>query len=117
MVNRQGPATTTPIGPPSKGITRKSNQPSKIPYLDTVDNHMVFVLWFVAAAMVSIPPRMVQDQFGMMGLLTFIRGAETDPNLVTLALGRSVISLSLFSLAFVCVRVSLFYRSCPSPVT
>ena len=31
---------------------------------------------------------MVQDQFGMMGLLTFIRGAETDPNLVALALGR-----------------------------
>ena len=42
----------------------------------------------VAVATVSIPPRMVQDQFGMMGLLTFIRGAETDPNLVALALGR-----------------------------
>lgn len=37
---------------------------------------------------VSVPPGMVQDQFGMMGLLTFIRGAETDPNLVALALGR-----------------------------
>lgn len=33
---------------------------------------------------------MVQDQFGMMGLLTFIRGAETDPGLVALALGRYV---------------------------
>ena len=42
----------------------------------------------VTIATVSIPPRMVQDQFGMMGLLTFIRGAETDPNLVALALGR-----------------------------
>ena len=31
---------------------------------------------------------MVQDQFGMMGLLTFIRAAETDPGLVALALGR-----------------------------
>ena len=39
-------------------------------------------------ATISIPPGMVQDQFGMMGLLTFIRGAETDPNLVALALGR-----------------------------
>ena len=36
----------------------------------------------------NIPPGMVQDQFGMMGLLTFIRGAETDPTLVALALGR-----------------------------
>ena len=31
---------------------------------------------------------MVQDHYGMVGLLTFIRGAETDPNLVALALGR-----------------------------
>ena len=43
---------------------------------------------FLYIATVSIPPGMVQDQFGMMGLLTFIRGAETDPNLVALALGR-----------------------------
>lgn len=34
---------------------------------------------------------MVTDQFGMIGLLTFIRAAETEPNLVTLALGRSVL--------------------------
>ncbi len=39
---------------------------------------------------VSIPAGMVQDQFGMMGLLTFIRGAESDPNLVALALGRYI---------------------------
>ena len=38
--------------------------------------------------MISIPPGMVRDQFGMIGLLTFIRGAEADPNLVALALGR-----------------------------
>lgn len=42
------------------------------------------------AATVSIPPAMVQDQFGIMGLLTFIRGADSDPNLVALALGRFV---------------------------
>lgn len=42
----------------------------------------------IPVATVSIPPGMVQDQFGMMGLLTFIRGAETDPGLVALALGR-----------------------------
>ena len=34
---------------------------------------------------------MVTDQFGMIGLLTFIRAAETEPNLVTLALGRYVV--------------------------
>ena len=33
---------------------------------------------------------MVQDHYGMVGLLTFIRGAETDPNLVALALGRYI---------------------------
>ena len=49
---------------------------------------IIMVVFSLSPAMVSIPPRMVQDQFGMMGLLTFIRGAETDPNLVALALGR-----------------------------
>ena len=47
-------------------------------------------MFFFSIATVSIPPGMVQDQFGMMGLLTFIRGAETDPNLVALALGRYI---------------------------
>ncbi|CAI8000780.1 CCR4-NOT transcription complex subunit 2 [Geodia barretti] len=70
--DRQGPATT-PIGPPPKSNQRKSNQPTTV----------------------SIPPRMVQDQFGMMGLLTFIRGAETDPNLVALALGSDLTTLGL----------------------
>jgi len=42
---------------------------------------------------------MVQDQFGMMGLLTFIRAAETDPGLVALALGRY--STCVYYLAFV----------------
>ena len=36
---------------------------------------------------------MVQDQFGMMGLLTFIRAAETDPGLVALALGRYIVCI------------------------
>lgn len=49
------------------------------------------VVHFLAAAVINIPPGMVQDQFGMMGLLTFIRGAETDPSLVALALGRSAL--------------------------
>uniref|UniRef100_A0A1X7T7B5 Uncharacterized protein n=1 Tax=Amphimedon queenslandica TaxID=400682 RepID=A0A1X7T7B5_AMPQE len=38
-------------------------------------------------AAVNVPPNMVQDHYGMVGFLTLIRGAETDPNLVALALG------------------------------
>merc|ERR1719445_2363391 len=43
----------------------------------------------------NIPQNMVVDQFGMIGLLTFIRAAETDPNLVSLALGADLTTLGL----------------------
>ena len=43
----------------------------------------------------NIPAGMVTDQFGMIGLLTFIRAAETEPNLVTLALGSDLTTLGL----------------------
>lgn len=43
----------------------------------------------------NIPGGMVVDQFGMVGLLTFIRAAETDPNLVSLALGSDLTTLGL----------------------
>lgn len=43
----------------------------------------------------NIPKHMVLDQFGMIGLLTFIRAAETEPNLVTLALGSDLTTLGL----------------------
>lgn len=43
----------------------------------------------------NIPSTMVVDQFGMIGLLTFIRAAETDPNLVSLALGTDLTTLGL----------------------
>lgn len=45
--------------------------------------------------MKNIPNSMVTDQFGMIGLLTFIRAAETDPNLVSLALGADLTTLGL----------------------
>lgn len=38
---------------------------------------------------------MVTDQFGMVGLLTFLRAAETDTNLVALAPGVDLTSLGL----------------------
>lgn len=43
----------------------------------------------------NIPPGMVTDQFGMVGLLTFIRAAEHDPSLVSLALGQDLTTLKL----------------------
>ncbi|XP_037922999.1 regulator of gene activity isoform X3 [Hermetia illucens] len=43
----------------------------------------------------NIPASMVNNQFGMIGLLTFIRAAESDPNLVTLAMGQDLTGLGL----------------------
>jgi len=43
----------------------------------------------------NIPMGMVTDQFGMIGLLTFIRVADSDPNLVSLALGTDLTNLKL----------------------
>ncbi|XP_031657741.1 CCR4-NOT transcription complex subunit 2-like isoform X2 [Oncorhynchus kisutch] len=43
----------------------------------------------------NIPRGMVTDQFGMIGLLTFIRAAETDPGMVHLALGSDLTTLGL----------------------
>jgi len=43
----------------------------------------------------NIPHGMVTDQFGMVGLLTFIRAADTDPNLVALAPGIDLTTLGL----------------------
>ncbi|RXM27231.1 CCR4-NOT transcription complex subunit 2 [Acipenser ruthenus] len=43
----------------------------------------------------NIPSGMVTDQFGMIGLLTFIRAAETDPGMVHLALGSDLTTLGL----------------------
>ncbi|CAC5357121.1 unnamed protein product [Mytilus coruscus] len=43
----------------------------------------------------NIPNGMVNDQFGIVGLLTFIRAAENDPNLVALAPGIDLTTLGL----------------------
>lgn len=43
----------------------------------------------------NIPNSMINNQFGMVGLLTFIRAAESDPNLVTLAMGEDLTALGL----------------------
>lgn len=38
---------------------------------------------------------MVPNQYGIVGLLTFIRAAESDPELVSLALGQDLTTLGL----------------------
>ena len=43
----------------------------------------------------NIPGGMVMDQFGMVGLLTFIRTAEQDPTLAQLAMGSDLTTLGL----------------------
>lgn len=43
----------------------------------------------------NIPNGMVSDQFGIVGLLTFIRAAENDPNLIALAPGLDLTMLGL----------------------
>ncbi|KAK3592344.1 hypothetical protein CHS0354_021678 [Potamilus streckersoni] len=43
----------------------------------------------------NIPAGMVTDQFGIVGLLTFIKAAETDPNLIALAPGMDLTTLGL----------------------
>jgi len=43
----------------------------------------------------NIPGGMVMDQFGMVGLLTFIRTAEQDPQLAQLAMGSDLTTLGL----------------------
>lgn len=53
------------------------------------------ILTFADGKVTNIPSSMVSDQFGIVGLLTFIRAAETDPNLVSLALGQDLTALGL----------------------
>lgn len=57
--------------------------------------YLVVKFLFLSGKVTNIPASMVKDQFGMVGLLTFIRAAETDPNLVSLALGQDLTALGL----------------------
>lgn len=57
-----------------------------------LDNTLIFVF---LGRVTNIPQGMVTDQFGMIGLLTFIRAAETDPGMVHLALGSDLTTLGL----------------------
>jgi CCR4-NOT transcription complex subunit 2 len=43
----------------------------------------------------NIPPGMLNDQYGMAGLLTFLRTLDSDPSIVALALGHDLTNLGL----------------------
>lgn len=53
------------------------------------------MLFNLLGKVTNIPASMVNNQFGMVGLLTFIRAAESDPNLVSLAMGQDLTALGL----------------------
>ena len=55
-----------------------------------------FICCYIFTGLISnIPPGIVRDQFGMVGLLTFIRAADIEPNLVSLCLGSDLTTLGL----------------------
>ena len=49
----------------------------------------------LAGTMTNVPSSMIGDQFGVVGLLAFIRAADTDPNLVALTPGIDLTTLGL----------------------
>lgn len=53
------------------------------------------MLCYVLGKVTNIPETMIPNQFGIVGLLTFIRAAESDPSLVSLALGQDLTALGL----------------------
>lgn len=59
------------------------------------EDHSPTLNYLAVGRVTNIPSGMVTDQFGMIGLLTFIRAAETDPGMVHLALGSDLTTLGL----------------------
>ncbi|KAM4570295.1 CCR4-NOT transcription complex subunit 2-like isoform 2-T2 [Odontesthes bonariensis] len=86
-LNSSGKSTSTSDGPKFPGD--KSSAPSN----NNQQKKGIQVL--PDGRVTNIPVGMVTDQFGMIGLLTFIRAAETDPGMVHLALGSDLTTLGL----------------------
>lgn len=55
----------------------------------------IFFGFIFSGKVTNIPETMIPNQFGIVGLLTFIRAAESDPSLVSLALGQDLTALGL----------------------
>ena len=59
-------------------------------------NVQILFYFFSVIDMVSnIPDSMLNNRFGIAGLLSFIRGAETDPGICALAPGVDLTTLGL----------------------
>lgn len=54
-----------------------------------------FLLNFITGTVTGIPAGMLNDQFGMVGLLACLRAIETDPSIIPLALGHDLTTLGL----------------------
>nr|SVE73560.1 EOG090X06CC [Daphnia atkinsoni] len=86
--------TSTGSGTETSKVSNTSTSSSSVS--NTNLNHSKRGLQISADGKVTnIPNNMVADQFGMAGLLTFIRVAESDSNLVSLALGSDLTTLGL----------------------
>lgn len=97
-----GPQVPTQVGGPSLAPdmlavgSRQSNEvPPQQPQQQQQQQPRRGIQTSASGLVTNIPQSMVVDQFGVVGLLTFIRAAETDPNLVSLALGADLTTLGL----------------------
>uniref|UniRef100_A0A8C8J1R8 CCR4-NOT transcription complex subunit 2 n=1 Tax=Oncorhynchus tshawytscha TaxID=74940 RepID=A0A8C8J1R8_ONCTS len=99
-LNSTGKSTSSADGPMFPGdkttSAQNNNQKKGIQVLpDGEPSQPITPLGLDLGRVTNIPRGMVTDQFGMIGLLTFIRAAETDPGMVHLALGSDLTTLGL----------------------
>ncbi|XP_038873222.1 CCR4-NOT transcription complex subunit 2-like isoform X2 [Salvelinus namaycush] len=99
-LNSTGKSTSIADGPMFPGdktpSAQNNNQKKGIQVLpDGEPSQPITPLRLDLGRVTNIPRGMVTDQFGMIGLLTFIRAAETDPGMVHLALGSDLTTLGL----------------------
>lgn len=64
-------------------------------YPERPDTTKAGIQTFADGTVKNIPPTMLNDQFGMAGLITFLRAIENDSGLVALALGNDLTALGL----------------------
>lgn len=53
------------------------------------------MILFISGTVTNIPPGMLTDQYGIAGMLAFLHHAETDPAIVSMALGYDLNNLGL----------------------
>ncbi|XP_038636737.1 CCR4-NOT transcription complex subunit 2 isoform X2 [Scyliorhinus canicula] len=93
-LNTPGKNVTSTDGPKFPGDKSSTTQNNNLQKKGIQVLSDVFLSCY-SGRVTNIPTGMVTDQFGMIGLLTFIRAAETDPGMVHLALGSDLTTLGL----------------------